>query len=70
MYEAIAELGRFFRDVCAKTLRKDVLRRMEVEIVIILCKLEVIFPFAVHLPREALLRGLFNMVRCIQLKQD
>jgi hypothetical protein len=44
MYEAIAELGKFFRELCAKTLRADVLRRMKVDIVIILCKLEKLFP--------------------------
>jgi type III secretion system FlhB-like substrate exporter len=26
MYEAIAELGRFFRELCARTLRKPVLK--------------------------------------------
>ena len=44
MYEAIAELGRFFRELCAKTLRIEVLERMKVEIVLILCKLEKLFP--------------------------
>ena len=44
MYEAIAKLGRFFRELCAKTLRVDVLERLKVDIVIILCKLEKIFP--------------------------
>ena len=44
MYEAIAELGRFFRELCAKTLRVDVLNRLKVEIVVILCKLEKLFP--------------------------
>ena len=66
MYEAIAELGRFFRELCAKTLRVDVLQRLKVDIVIILCKLEKIFPpaffdvmvhLAIHLPDEAILRG-------------
>ena len=44
MYEAIAELGRYFRDLCAKPLRVDVLNRLKVEIVVILCKLEKLFP--------------------------
>jgi hypothetical protein len=48
-----------------KTLRKVVLKRLKVEIVIILCKLEKLFPPAffdvmlhltIHLPDEALLR--------------
>ena len=59
-------MGRFFRELCARTLRKDVLKRLQVEIVVILCRLEKIFPpaffdvmvhLAIHLPEEALLRG-------------
>jgi hypothetical protein len=66
IYEAIAELGRFFRELCSRTLNKDVLVKMKKEIPIILVKLEKIFPpaffdvmihLAVHLPDEALLRG-------------
>jgi hypothetical protein len=66
IYEAIAELGNFFQQLCAKTLKVDVLHRMKEEIPIILCKLEKIFPpsffdvqlhLAVHLPDDALLRG-------------
>ena len=44
IYQAIAELGRFFRELCAKTLKVDVLHRLKVEIVLILCKLEKLFP--------------------------
>uniref|UniRef100_A0A8R7TCC6 DUF4218 domain-containing protein n=1 Tax=Triticum urartu TaxID=4572 RepID=A0A8R7TCC6_TRIUA len=66
IYQAIAELGKFFRELCSKTLNRDVLAEMKKEIPIILCKLEKIFPpaffdvmvhLAVHLPEEALLRG-------------
>ena len=66
IYEALAELGIFFQQLCAKTLKLDVLQRMKVEIPIILCKLEKIFPpsffdvmlhLAIHLPDEAILRG-------------
>jgi hypothetical protein len=66
IYEALAELGKFFRELCSKTLNKDVLAEMKKEIPIILVKLEKIFPpaffdvmihLAVHLPDEALLRG-------------
>jgi hypothetical protein len=66
IYEAIAELGKFFRELCSKTLNKDVLVEMKKEIPIILVKLEKISPPAffdvmmhltVHLPDEALLRG-------------
>jgi hypothetical protein len=73
MYQTIAELGRFFRELCAKSLREVVLKRLKVEIVIIICKLEKLFPpacfdvmvhLAIHLPDEALLRGPFIMVGC------
>jgi hypothetical protein len=66
IYQVIAELGKFFRELCSQTLNKDILVRMKLEIIVILCKLEKIFPpaffdvmvhLAVHLPAEALLRG-------------
>ena len=66
IYVAIAELGKFFRELCSRTLDKDVLAEMKKEIPIILVKLEKKFPpaffdvmvhLAVHLPDEALLRG-------------
>ncbi|XP_073353738.1 uncharacterized protein [Aegilops tauschii subsp. strangulata] len=66
IYEAVAELGNFFRELCCKTLKLTVLERLEKEIPIILCKLEKIFlpafftvmvHLAVHLPKEAILRG-------------
>jgi hypothetical protein len=44
IYEALAELGKFFRELCSKTLNKDVLVEMKKEIPIILVKLEKIFP--------------------------
>ncbi|XP_058191435.1 uncharacterized protein LOC131308510 [Rhododendron vialii] len=60
------ELGSFFQDLCSKTLRRSELEKLEDRIVLILCKLEKIFPpaffdvmvhLAVHLPREAILGG-------------
>ena len=66
MYEAIAELGRFFKELCAKTLSIEVVERLKKEIPVILCKLEKIYPpsffdvmmhLPIHLPEEALLRG-------------
>ncbi|XXG77568.1 hypothetical protein AAC387_Pa08g1698 [Persea americana] len=60
------ELGSFFEDICSKTLRRSHLEVLEKKIVLILCKLERIFPPAffdvmvhlvVHLPREAMLAG-------------
>jgi hypothetical protein len=43
IYEAIAELGTFFRQLCSRTLDKDVLAEMKKEIPIILVKLGKIF---------------------------
>jgi hypothetical protein len=66
IYEVVAELGNFLQELCCKTVKLSVLQRLEKEIVVILCKLERIFPPAfftvmvhltVHLPREAMLRG-------------
>jgi hypothetical protein len=66
IYTTIAELGNFFRQLCCKTLKLDVLQKLKIGISIILCKLEKIFPpaffdvmvhLAVHLPEEAILRG-------------
>ena len=60
------ELGSFFQDLCSKTQRHEDLKRLEEQIVLILCKLERIFPpaffdvmvhLSVHLPREAMLGG-------------
>ena len=58
---AIVELCKFCRDLCAKTVRISDLDRLQADIVIILCKLEKIFPpaffdvmvhLSVHLPYE------------------
>jgi hypothetical protein len=66
IYEAVAELGNFFRELCYKTLNVAIMERLKAEIPVILCKLEkncppsffdVMVHLAVHLPEEALLRG-------------
>ncbi|RVW66346.1 hypothetical protein CK203_065230 [Vitis vinifera] len=62
----LVELCSFFQKLCAKTLNVNDLEKLEEGIVLILCKLERIFPPAffdvmvhlmVHLPREAKLAG-------------
>ncbi|XP_059644873.1 uncharacterized protein LOC132286536 [Cornus florida] len=62
----VAELGLFFKELCCRTLKLDVLEAMERDIAIVLCKLEMIFPpsffdimvhLALHLPREAIIAG-------------
>ncbi|KAM1523267.1 hypothetical protein ACFX10_013309 [Malus domestica] len=66
IYEPIVELSNFFQQICAKTVTFADLDKLEEDIVLILCKLEKIFPPAffvpmvhltVHLPREAKLAG-------------
>jgi len=66
LYETIAELGKFFRELCSRNLRIDVINRLKRDIVLILCKLEKIYPpaffdvmvhLAVHLPDQILLTG-------------
>ena len=61
IYEAVAELGNFLRELCCRNLRVDVVKRLKVEIPLIICKLERIFPpaffefmvnFAVHCRRK------------------
>ena len=44
LYETIAELGKFFRELCSRNLRIDVINRLKRDIVLILCKLEKIYP--------------------------
>ena len=66
IWKPLAELSKFFRDLCATSLKEDELRRMQQNIPLILCKLEQIFPpgffdsmehLPVHLPYEALVGG-------------
>ena len=44
MYEVIADLRRFFRELCARTLYVKVLEHLKVEIVLIICRLEKLSP--------------------------
>ncbi|XP_039138806.1 uncharacterized protein LOC120276140 [Dioscorea cayenensis subsp. rotundata] len=66
VFQALDELANFFRLLCCKTLKKKDLLVLEADIIIILCKLEKIFPpaffdvmvhLALHLPQEAMLGG-------------
>ncbi|RVX00750.1 hypothetical protein CK203_026403 [Vitis vinifera] len=66
----LIELSCFFQKLCAKSLRIQDLEILEHDIVLILCKLERIFPPAffdvmvhllVHLPHEAKLAGLVGL---------
>jgi hypothetical protein len=59
---SLAELSHFYRQLCAKDIKKDMMEKLEEEIPMLLCKLEKIFPpgwfnpmqnLLVHLPYEA-----------------
>lgn len=60
------ELGNFFQELCSKKIRRSDMEKWEERVVLILCKLEKIFPPAffdvmvhliVHLSREAMIAG-------------
>ena len=63
---AITELSNFFELIYSRTLRKSDLEKAQRDIVLILCKLETIFPPAffdimvylvIHLPEKAIRGG-------------
>jgi hypothetical protein len=66
IWKALAELSYFYRQLCAKEIKKDVMEKLETEIHVLICKLEKIFPLGffnpmqhllVHLPYEAKVGG-------------
>jgi hypothetical protein len=44
IWKALAELSYFYRQLCAKEIKKDVMEKLETEIHVLICKLEKIFP--------------------------
>jgi hypothetical protein len=66
VWMTLAELSHFYRQLCAKEIKKDMMEKLEEEILVLLCKLEKIFPLGwfnpmqhllVHLPYEARIGG-------------
>jgi len=66
IWKCLAELSFFYRQLCAKHLKKDTICSLEQQIVVLLCKMEKIFPPAflnpmqhliIHLPQEDRLGG-------------
>lgn len=64
--EALTKLSDFFRELCSKVLSTEDLERLESQIALTLCKLEMIFPpsfldvmehLPIHLASEAKLAG-------------
>jgi hypothetical protein len=66
VWMALAELSHFYRQLCAKEIKKEMMEKLEEEIQVLICKLEKIFPpiwfnpmqhLLVHLSYEAKLGG-------------
>jgi hypothetical protein len=66
LWKIFAELGYFYRKICAKQVSKAMMQMLEKEIAVLVCKMETIFPrgwfnamqyLLVHLPWEARVRG-------------
>ncbi|XP_057445010.1 uncharacterized protein LOC130737272 [Lotus japonicus] len=66
VWRPLAELSKFFKDLCSSTLQLNDLRRMRENIIITTCKLERIFPpgffnsmehLHIHLPYEVIAGG-------------
>uniref|UniRef100_A0A8R7Q847 DUF4218 domain-containing protein n=1 Tax=Triticum urartu TaxID=4572 RepID=A0A8R7Q847_TRIUA len=66
IWKCLAELSYFYRQLCAKELIKDTIRSLEENVVVLVCKLEKIFPpgffnpmqhLIIHLPYQARLGG-------------
>jgi hypothetical protein len=67
VWMALAELSHFYRQLCAKEIKKEMMDKLEEEIPVLIYKLEKIFPLVwfnpmqylrIHLPYEAKLGGL------------
>ena len=82
--ETLIEFCNFFKKICSRTLLKSEIKELKEGIVIVLCKLEKIFPPAfltimvhlcIHLPEQALLGGpvstrwMFGYIKIICEKQ-
>jgi hypothetical protein len=66
VWKTLAEVSYFYRQLCAKEIRRDVMEQLEKEAPVLLCKLEKIFPpgffnpmqhLFIHLPYEAKVGG-------------
>lgn len=66
IWNTLTEFSQFFREISSPLLNEDILREMEKNIPVILCKLEKIFPpsffdsmehLPIHLPYEAKVGG-------------
>jgi hypothetical protein len=44
LWKMFAELSYFYREICAKQVSKAMMQRLEKEIVVLVCKMEIVFP--------------------------
>jgi hypothetical protein len=67
VWKALVKLSHFYRQLCAKEIKKDMMEKLEKEIHMLLCKLEKIFPprwfnlmqhLLIHLSYKAKVGGL------------
>jgi hypothetical protein len=67
VWMTLVELSLFYKQFCAKEIKKEMMEKLDKEILVVLCKLEKIFPLGwfnpmqhllVHLPYEAKIGGL------------
>jgi hypothetical protein len=65
-WKMFAKLSYFYRQICAKKVSKAMMQRLEKEIAVLVCKMEIVFPprwfnamqyLLVHLPLEARVGG-------------
>ena len=77
VWQVLAKLSFFFRQLCAKELSLTIIEEMERMAPVLLCKLEKIFPpgffnpmqhMILHLPYEARMGGRCKVVGAIQLR--
>jgi hypothetical protein len=55
VWKMLAELSYLYRQLCAKEFRKEMIEKLEKEILVLLCKLEKIFPPGLFNPMQHLL---------------
>jgi hypothetical protein len=44
VWMVLAELSHFYRQLCAKEIKKEMMEKLEEDIPVLICKLEKIFP--------------------------
>jgi hypothetical protein len=52
VWKALAELRHFYRQFCAKEIKKEMMEKLENEISMLICKLEKIFPLGWFNPMQ------------------